>query len=271
MLLSALIVAAGLTVGQMPAEPQQPQPKAEAPAEQKPESPAEQKAEAEKPPTPPHTGIHALFRNLGDDYKHLPSRNNAYLALLGGGLAALAHPADKSVNAHLRSHYTTVNDLYKPAKYLGDTPMQVALSLGTYAYGRVFDAPKVSHLGMDLLRAQILTESLVKPHNLATHRERPDLSNHQSFPSGHAAITFAAATVIERHLGWRRSLLGYAAASYVASSRLHDNRHYLSDVVFGAAVGAIAGRTVTQHGHDDWTLTPVNVPGGVALLASRTR
>ena len=36
-------------------------------------------------------------------------------------------------------------------------------------------------------------------------------------------------------------------ASYVATSRLHDNRHYLSDVVFGAAVGSIAGRTVVHH------------------------
>ena len=28
-------------------------------------------------------------------------------------------------------------------------------------------------------------------------------------------------------------------ASCVAASRLHNNRHYLSDVVFGAAVGSI--------------------------------
>jgi membrane-associated phospholipid phosphatase len=57
-------------------------------------------------------------------------------------------------------------------------------------------------------------------------------------------VTFATATVIERHLGWRKSLLGMGIASYVAMSRIHDNRHYLSDVIFGAAVGSIAGRTV---------------------------
>lgn len=86
---------------------------------------------------------------------------------------------------------------------------------------------------------------------------------------GHASVTFASATVIERHLGWKQSTLGYTIASYVAASRLHDNRHYLSDVVFGAAVGAIAGRTVTQHGRDSWTLVPVRVPGGVAVVALR--
>ena len=197
---------------------------------------------------------------------------NVYIAAIGGGLAAAVHPADQSFNARLRSHYDTVNTAFAPGKYLGNTPEQVALSLGTYTYGRMFDAPKVSHLGMDLLQAQILTEILVEPIKFVTHRMRPDNSNHQSFPSGHAAVTFAAATVIERHLGWRKAVLGYAIASYVAASRLHDNRHYLSDVVFGAAVGSIAGRTVVHHQADYWALTPVAVPGGgEALLVTRIR
>ena len=94
--------------------------------------------------------------------------------MIGGGLAMGSHPFDQSFNVRLRSHYDIVNKAFAPAKYYGNTPEQVALSLGTYAIGRIFDKPKVSHLGMDLLRAQILTESLVQPLKLATHRERPD-------------------------------------------------------------------------------------------------
>jgi hypothetical protein len=232
--------------------------------------PAEQKAEAKEPPTPAHTGIHTLLGDLVEDIKHLPAMENVYLAAIGGGLAAAAHPADRTLNARLISHDDAVNTAFAPGKYLGDTPEQVAASLGTYAFGRIFDKPKVAHLGMDLVQAQILTELLVEPIKFATRRERPDGSNRQSFPSGHAAITFATATVIERHLGWRKSLLGYAIASYVAASRLHDNRHYLSDVIFGAAVGSIAGRTVVHHAADYWAVTPVAVPGGgVALLVTR--
>lgn len=246
-----------------PAEPQ---------ADQPPPPPEEQKADAKEPPTPEHTGIRALFGDLGEDLKHLPAMQNVYIAAIGGGLAAAAHPADQSFNAKLLSHYDGVNTFFAPGKYLGDTPVQVALSLGTYAIGRMRDQPKAAHLGMDLLQAQILTEILVEPLKFATRRERPDGSNHQSFPSGHAAVTFAAATVIERHLGWRKSVLGYAIASYVAMSRIHDNRHYLSDVIFGAAVGSIAGRTVVHHEADYWAWTPVAVPGGgVALMVSRTR
>jgi hypothetical protein len=229
-------------------------------------------SEPKKPPTPPHTGLHALFGGVVDDFKNLPSLTNTYLVLAGGGVALAVHPFDQSLNAHLRSHYTLVNDIFAPAKYYGDTPEQVGLSMATYAWGRLFDQPKVSHLGMDLLQAQIVSEVLVDALKITVRRDRPDNSQGNwnfSFPSGHAAQTFAAATVLERHLGWRKAALAYAIALYVASSRLHDNVHYVSDVAFGAAVGSIAGRTVTRHGPNAWALFPVSLSGGGALIATR--
>lgn len=234
-------------------------------------SPTDDQTEENKPPTPRHTGVKALFRGLGQDFAHLPAKDNVIIALVGGAGALAAHPADAGLNQRLHSHYTFVNAIFAPGKYAGSTPVQLGAALGTFAVGRIKDQPKVSHLGMDLLRAQIVDEVLTEGLKLAVHRERPDHSNAQSFPSGHASVTFATATVIERHLGWRRSALAYLLASYVAASRLHDNRHYLSDVVFGAAVGTISGRTVTQHGRDTWTLAPMAVPGGVAVMVARTR
>jgi PAP2 superfamily len=240
-------------------------------AAQKPD-PQDQKADAKEPPTPEHTGIRALLGNLGSDLQHLPSLQNLEIAGVGGALALGAHPVDQSLNSAALSHSDGLNAFFAPGKYLGNTPEQVAFSLSTYVVGRWKDQPKVSHLGMDLLQAQILSEILVEPIKFAVRRERPDGSDHQSFPSGHASVTFATATVIERHLGWRKSIVGYAIASYVAMSRIHDNKHYLSDVVFGAAVGTIAGRTVVHHASDYWAFAPVAVPGGgVALMVSRTR
>jgi hypothetical protein len=270
MLLFATLVAVTLsgTAQQAQAQPTTPAADPQVPPAG---DPKEQKAEANEPPTPQHTGIRELFTDLGADVKHLPSKRNFTVLAIGGALAAAAHPVDKTFNARLRSHYDGVNKAFAPGKYLGNTPEQVALSLGTYAYGRIKHQPKVAHLGMDLLQAQIMSEILVEPLKLMTRRQRPDLSNRQSFPSGHASVTFATATVIERHLGWRKAVLGYAIASYVASSRLHDNRHYLSDVIFGAAVGTAAGRAVVHHKADDWSMAPVRVPGGVALFVSRTR
>ncbi len=228
------------------------------------------KADLKEPPTPEHTGIRALFENLLEDFKHIPSTQNLYITAGGGVLALAAHPADQSVNASMVAHYTEWNAFFAAGKYIGNTPEQVAGSIATYAWGRIFDQPKVSHFGMDLIQAQILTEVFVEPIKFATQRERPDGSNHLSFPSGHSAITFATATVIERHLGWRKALLGYAVATYVATSRLHDDQHWLSDVVFGAAVGTVAGRTVVHHASDYWAINPVKVPGGVAVMVTRT-
>jgi hypothetical protein len=236
-----------------------------------PTDPQEQKADAREPPTPAHTGIRALAGNLLEDIKQLPERQNVYLAALGGGLALAAHPADASVNARLQSQSDAGDDWWAPGKYVGGTTAQIALSMGTYAFGRWRHQPKVAHLGMDLVQAQVLTEMIVEPLKWSTQRLRPDGSNSLSFPSGHAAITFATATVIERHLGWRKAILGYGIASYVAVSRLHDNRHWLSDVVFGAAVGTIAGRSVVHHRADYWAVTPVMLPShGIALFVTHT-
>jgi membrane-associated phospholipid phosphatase len=231
-----------------------------------PGDPADSNDPDDKPPTPPHTGVRALLDGLRLDITHLPSTSNLVIALAGGGAALAVHPFDQGFNARLVSHYDTLDDLFAAGKYIGNTPEQVAFSLGTYAFGRFFDEPKVSHLGMDLLRAQIIAELFVEPLKYTVRRERPDGSNSQSFPSGHAAVTFATATVIERHLGWKYSVLAYSVAAYVAVSRLHDDVHYLSDVVFGSALGVIAGRTVTEHGRETWTMAPAFEPGGGAVF-----
>ena len=123
-----------------------------------PADPQEQQADAKEPPTPTHTGIRALVGDLGEDIKHLPEMQNVYVAAIGGGLALAVHPADASVNAHLKSQSDAADDWWAPGKYVGGTPAQIAMSMGTYTFGRWRASPtKVAHLGMDLVQAQILT------------------------------------------------------------------------------------------------------------------
>ncbi len=223
----------------------------------------------EKPPPPAHTGLRAIVRGLRDDITHLPTTQNLWAAGLGGGLALAVHPIDQQVSDYFANEDAAGNNVFAPGKYYGGPAEQLALSLGTWGIGRLTHKPRLAHLGMDLLRAQALSEILVEPIKLLTNRERPDGSNNRSFPSGHASVTFADATVLQRHLGWKRSFWAYAIASYVATSRVHDGRHYVSDVVFGAALGTIAGRTVTQHGRNTWVLNPQVVPGGVVVSVTR--
>jgi membrane-associated phospholipid phosphatase len=72
--------------------------------------------------------------------------------------------------------------------------------------------------------------------------------------------------VLERHFGYRSAWPTIAIASYVAAGRLTENRHFMSDLLFGAALGTAAGWTVVGlHGRDDFTMMPVPVRGGIAL------
>ena len=70
--------------------------------------------------------------------------------------------------------------------------------------------------------------------------ERPDHSDNKSFPSGHAAIAFAAARSLDKE--FRKDCIwipiaGYAAATAVGVERVASERHHWYDVVAGAGVG----------------------------------
>src|SRR5205814_6145325 len=115
---------------------------------------------------------------------------------------------------------------------------------------------RVSEIGFDLIRAQILSQALVHGVKYSVRRDRPT-GECCAFPSGHAATAFAAASVLERHFGYRASWPALIGATYVAASRLVDNRHFLSDVTFGAALGEATGWTIVgRHGRSEYALQP---------------
>jgi membrane-associated phospholipid phosphatase len=219
------------------------------------------------PPTPRHTGIKAMLKDLGADVQHLPSKENLFWAGVGGGLALAVHPADDNVNRSLVNS-DFAHDFFKLGEVLGELGTLLGSATTVYVVGRVTDQPKVSHVGMDLIQALAISEGLTQALKYTTRRERPDGSTRNSFPSGHAADTFAFATALERHLGWKGAVPAYIFSSYVAISRLPANRHWFSDAVFGSAVGIIAGRTVTRHGRE-FPVTVAVLPGGAAIMYVR--
>ena len=208
----------------------------------------------------------SLLHNLGDDFKHMPRRNSLYWLAGGGALALAVHPADQHINAHLLGE----DRLWTTGKYLGSTQVLLPAAFATYLIGRNTGSKRVQHLGMDEIEALLIAEGVAEGVKIAVRRQRPpELDGTQSrtysFPSGHAALTFAGATVLQQHLGYRAAIPTYLVASYVAMSRLHDNRHYASDVVFGAATGIMIGRTVTWHGRNFYA-SPMLVPGGGGIM-----
>jgi membrane-associated phospholipid phosphatase len=234
--------------------------------------------QASPPPEPAHTGFRALAKDTVKDFASFPRRRSTWVILgVGGALAALAHPGDTYVTEHLVAS-RGAGRVFVAGKYLGAFYTQIGVALGIYTIGRYVLPPsqdgdktnKWSHLGFDLLRVQFVSQALVQGIKRGVRRDRPN-GECCAFPSGHSATAFAVASVLERHLGYRFAWPTAVAAMYVATSRLHDNKHYLSDVLFGAAVGTAAGWTVVgRHGRDSYAVGPQPVRGGIAVMAMRT-
>jgi membrane-associated phospholipid phosphatase len=233
---------------------------------------------APKPPEPTHTGFKALFVETGRDFKAFPRRRSTWVILaIGGAAAASLHPLDDNVNQKLTGS-KTAERFFAPGKYIGSVYVQAGTAVGLYAIGRYLmphaagqpRTNKVSHLGFDLLRAVTVSQVLTQALKNTARRDRPT-GECCAFPSGHASAAFATASVFERHLGYRGAVPTFAIAAYVATSRLHDNRHWLSDVVFGGALGVASGWTVVgRHGRASYAFMPVPVRGGIAVSVTRT-
>ena len=213
----------------------------------------------------------SLGHNLKDDVKHLPRKNSLYFLAGGSAVALLVHPNDNKINRRLEGS-GAAETFFKPGKIVGQTPVLLGAGTAAYLIGRGRKNSRLQHLGMDEIEAQVLAAGIVMGLKESVRRERPIRNDGSQasgfgFPSGHAAATFAAATVLQQHLGYRAGIPTYLVASYVAMSRLHDNVHKASDVVFGATVGIIVGRTVTWHGRNFYA-SPMLLPKGGGVIVN---
>jgi len=129
----------------------------------------------------------------------------------------------------------------------GAAPEVLGLAVaGVFATGRFVEAPRFRAMSYDLLDAFLVNGVYTSVLKVAVGRERPNGQDEKSFPSGHTSNAFALAAVVERHYGWKAGVPAYALASAVGVSRLQRNKHYLSDVLAGATLGYLVGRTVVR-------------------------
>jgi len=222
-------------------------------------------AQTATPPGEPDPFTH-IFHNLLLDAKHLPSIDTALTLGIGGGLALAVHPYDDTVTE--RATAGGPRPFYEFGSNLGDGWVQVGFAVGTYATGLIAHETSATHLGSDLIRAQMINLVVTQGVKFAVRRERPGdpEGSSYSFPSGHTSSTFATAAVVWRHFGWKAGIPASAVGVWVGAGRVQLGRHFLSDVVFGAAVGTMSGRTVTiGHGRQQVAVSPAAVPGGAAI------
>ena len=98
-------------------------------------------------------------------------------------------------------------------------------------------------MASNALSAAIMA-GLVNGIKYTAKEERPDGTTSNSFPSGHTATAFMAATILHKEYGLTRSLWysvgGYAVATGIGAFRVMNNRHWVSDVMTGAGIGILS-------------------------------
>ena len=237
---------------------------------------------------------------------HLFTRGD--LLFLGGTIAATSLAVredqwltDQAVQIENNSGQRRLAETFQP---LGQNVYILGAAGATYLAAQIFDQPRVARraarVGLAVMIASTVTFGLKE----AVGRARPENSPHQSanfrpfsgdlsFPSGHAATAFAAAVALDRETESRWvPYIVYPAATLVAWSRVHDRKHWTSDVVAGAAIGGwtawkmenfLANRALgvpPQPGepvdepampkkHALW-IVPVPEPGGGSLTVVKT-
>lgn len=97
--------------------------------------------------------------------------------------------------------------------------------------------------------------------------ERPDGSDDDAFPSGHASVAFQCAAFIHRRYGIRRAWPAYVLAGYVGISRIDADEHDEADVLGGAALGVAAGFLLTDPHPDRRTAVVPAAGAGYAGFA----
>jgi len=144
--------------------------------------------------------------------------------------------------------HTAVSDRYvSMVSDIGEGLLWVGLGIGLAALG----GPKGQRAGLatslSALGTTYFVQRLVKPF---FRRQRPFVNREvivvgirtqdASFPSGHSAASFAAATALTTFYP-SAAPLAYGVAGLVGASRVHLGHHFPSDVAVGAMIGVGTG------------------------------
>lgn len=225
--------------------------------------------EAQSTQAPPDdASIGGLFVGLWHDLPRMAKPSNLIILGTGGALALVAENSDAIMGARV-SGSDELGEWFNGGSFPGNGWVQISGAVATYVGGRVSKNATALSVGTDLVQAQVLNTVLTTSVKYASQRTRPDGGSH-SFPSGHTSSIFANAAVLSRHFGWRVTVPAYGLATYVAVARVQENHHYVSDVVFGAALGLVSGRTVSVgKASTPFQILPSLLPGGAAIYFTR--
>jgi hypothetical protein len=213
---------------------------------------------------PPPIGLKSLPRNLFQDQKafwttpfHRTQREWQWtipLAFVGAGLLA----TDTAVERHVPTSSSTVSHAVTASN--AGLAVMAGAGAGMFLLGQAEHNDQQRETGLLSGEAGIDAFLETTVFKYAMRRDRPFVgdgrgrffqSGGDSFPSEHASVSWAIASVIaHEYPGPMTQLLAYGVAGAVSAARVAGQKHFATDAVVGSALGWYTGRQVFRaHSH----------------------
>lgn len=188
--------------------------------------------------------LRSFPRQLLANFKGLASRHNLKPLLIGSAATATSAFFDDEIRDYMSSS-RRFKELGEVGAFLGSS-----LTIGVVSGGLLFSSyltenQKFRSMAFSLSQGFVVNLGMTASLKTITWRTRPNGEGSRSFPSGHTSSAFTVATVLWHHYP-KASIPAYLTAGLIGVSRLEKNKHFLSDVVAGATLGYIVGRTVIR-------------------------
>ncbi|TRZ42951.1 phosphatase PAP2 family protein [Robertkochia solimangrovi] len=137
-----------------------------------------------------------------------------------------------STNLNAQENYE-LSSSQETTQQIGNVVL-IALPTATLATSAIIGDTKGA---WQFTKGLIVSEAITYALKIGVKKQRPDLSNENSFPSGHTSTTFHSAGFIHRRYGLKYSIPAYLLAGFTAASRIDAKKHDLLDVLTGAVIG----------------------------------
>lgn len=212
-----------------------------------------------------------------------PSRmqsSDAYrlAAVMGAGLVLYSLDGDIRSDV-LRNHTSSLDHLSDKLQYLGNGGVDIAITGAGWLAGKAFSDGKLERASLVAAESFLAANGVGSVAKIVVGRSRPYTgdgkgtfhpftlkSERMSLPSGHTTSAFSVASAYAYCYSDSPAVVysAYGLAGLVALQRVYANKHWTSDVFFGAALGTAVGRMVAAKSLEKsktTALLPVIAPG----------
>jgi hypothetical protein len=190
-----------------------------------------------------HRTLAAFPRNVGRGLVSVFRTENAIPMVFGASLASSGNFVDRHAQTVFGGKAQSFGAIGEKA---GSMKVMIPLTVGLFAAGRASSGSRFRAATYDMAEAVVVNGIYTAGLKNAVKRQRPDGSDRLSFPSGHTSSTFAMASVAHAHYGPKVGLPAFALASAIGFSRVERGKHNVSDVLAGATLGFVVGRSVAR-------------------------